>query len=208
MHQIHFHYSPIEYLASTVAQHDHTGEEVVVLTLRSTPDQWQPCNVGITRSQAERLLHDLRRLLVATPLILMLLFGGCSTRVDVSTERSTGGESAAHHTEVAVDVLTDQEETPTPSPEPEQPPVSTTTEKRVEIAGIANFAMVIEGDLHVHEHHHEHLHIENRSKPNWRKAKPERIEVEIQRPSPDPECERLRREHLERVREWKAIMSR
>lgn len=142
MHQIHFNYSPVEYLASTVAHHDHTGEEVVVLTLRN-PDRWQPCNLGFTRSQAERLLQDLQRLLAATPILLVLLLStGCSARVDVSTERSTGGESAAHHTNVAVDVLPDREEVSAPSPEPEQPPVTEATEKGVKVSGIANFAMV------------------------------------------------------------------
>ncbi len=208
MHNIHFNYAPVEYLAASLAENQNTGDEAVVLTLRN-PDQWQPCNLGFTRPQAERLLQDLQRLLAATPLLLMLLVGtGCSARVDVSTERSSGGESAAHHTNVAVDVLTDQKETPTPSPEPEQPPATATTEKGVEVAGVANFAMVVEGDLHVHEHRHMHLHVEETPEPKRRKTKPERIKVEVHRPKIDPECERLRREYEEKVREWKALMNR
>lgn len=213
MSNIHFNYQPVEYLAATIAQNENTGEEAVVFTLRSSPGDWKPCNLGITKPQAERLLQDLQRLLAATPILLMLLVGvGCSARVDVSTERSTGGESAAVerlNTNVAVDVLPDREEAPAPSPEAEEPPsTATTMEKGVEVAGIANFAMIIEGDLHVHEHRHRHLHVEGRPKPKRRKPKPNRIEVEIHRPRIDAECERLQREHQERVREWMKLFFR
>lgn len=132
MHNIHFSYHAVEYLASTVAENGNTGEEAIVLTLRN-PGQWQPCNLGLTRPQAERLLEDLQRLLAASPILLLLLVGvGCSARVDVATER-TGCDSAVErlHTNVAVDVLADKEETPKPSSEPEQPPVSVTTDKGV-----------------------------------------------------------------------------
>ena len=164
----------------------------------------------------KRLLKNLQRSLARfAPLLLLLLIagGGCSTRVEVSTEtRTAPGDPLAvekSHTTVAVDVLADEKEDAlAPSFEPEQLPVLATTKKGVEVGGIANFAIVVEGDLHVHEHHHEHLHIENRSKPKRAKSRPERVTVEIQRPSLDPECERLRREHDKRVREWEAIMSR
>lgn len=68
--------------------------------------------------------------------------------------------------------------------------------------------MIIEGDVHIHRHRHTHLHIEATPEPERRKSKPERIKVEVYTPKIDPECERLRREHEKRVREWKAIMGR
>jgi hypothetical protein len=49
MHQINFYYQLVEYLASTIAENQNTGDEAVVLTLRY-PDRWQPCNLGFTRS--------------------------------------------------------------------------------------------------------------------------------------------------------------
>mgnify|MGYP003973737011 CR=1 FL=1 len=112
--QLHHH--QIEYLASTRAKNDNDDEEVVVLTIR-LPDSFQAANLGISKSEAERLLQDLQRLLAAAPLLLTLLLGtGCSTRVDVSTEHSNGAESSTVHTNVELNFLADQSTRSDPSP--------------------------------------------------------------------------------------------
>jgi hypothetical protein len=151
------------------------------------------------------------------PLLIALLLAGCSTRVEISTERPAPGDFRAvekFHTNVAVELLRDQKEAPRPPSPPEQPPTPPETEgKTVEVAGVANSAIIVHGDLYVHEHYHEHLHLDNRTPqgppaPNRLEKMPERVEIVVHRPRLDPECERLRREHQERVREWKALMNR
>lgn len=153
-------------------------------------------------------------------LLLPLLIAGCSTEVEVSVETRTPYETREHvekfETKVGVAVLTQQEDpdpasVPDDKPVPEQPPTPPEPEeKTVEVSGTANLAMVVEGDLHVHEHFHEHLHLEAppRSGPKRIEEMPEPVAVEIRRPKLDPECQRLLREHQERVRQWKAMMGR
>lgn len=117
---------------------------------------------------------------------------------------------------MGVAVLTQQEDpdpasVPDDNSVPEQPPTPPEPEgKTVEVSGIANFAIVVEGDFHVHEHYHEHLHLENppRSVPERIEEMPKPVRVEVQRPRLDPECERLLLEHQARVSRWEAMMGR
>lgn len=152
--------------------------------------------------------------------LIPLLVAGCSARVSATTEKRSPSETTESvekfETKVGIDVLADREDPdPAPVPEnipvPEQPPTPPETEgKAVEVSGTANFAVIVEGDLHLHEHYHEHLHLENppRSAPKRIKETPEPIQVEAQQPRLDPRCERLLREHEERVKEWMAMMGR
>ena len=149
-------------------------------------------------------------------LLPLLVAAGCSSQFELSTEARSPSETTEHiekfETKVGVAVLTDEED-PEPAPVPgasvpEQPPAPPEADnKQVEISGVANIATVVHGDLHLHEHYHEHVHIEEKpakKKPDRIEEKPQTVKVEIQRPKRDPRCERLLREHQERVRQWKA----
>ena len=195
MHQIHFDYHPIAYLSSSFAWNENTGEEIVALTVRSERESFRPYNLGITRSEGERLLKDLQRLLVAAPLLLMLLLGtGCSARVDVATESSNGAESSAVRTTVEVDVLSEGNSAPDSSPAQEESVVV----EEGEIAESPNFATIVYNNVEIHRHRHEHLHIEIDHEPRRKRTNPER----------DPECERLRREHEIRMSEWRELFAK
>jgi hypothetical protein len=177
MSNINFHYQPLEYLAATVAENGNTGEQVVVLTIRPDPNQFRPHNIGISQSQAQRLLQDLQQILAATTLLLVLLLGtGCSSKVDVSTERSANSESTAvekFHTKVEIDLENPPKQTPQPPSPSEQLPVPPkATGKAVQVEGIA---MIVEGDLHFHEHLHLEAHpSQERSAPNRNRSGPRR----------------------------------
>jgi hypothetical protein len=184
----HFHHQ-IEYLASTLARNDTDGDQVVVLTIR-LPDTFQPANVGIKTNQAERLLHDLKRLLGVTSIILMLFLTGCSTKVDVSTDHSNGDESSAVRTTVEVDFLSEEEADFEP-PLGQEESVSSGSGD----ADIANFAIVVvENNVEIH-HRHKHLHF----------GVPQEPKRKIKNPERDPECERLRREYEVRMKEWREL---
>ena len=53
--------------------------------------------------------------------------------------------------------------------------------QEVEIAEVANLAIVVENNVQIHQHRHTHLHIETSPKPQRPKANPERIRPEISR---------------------------
>ncbi len=80
-------------------------KDIICITIRPDRGSYRPHNLGLPKSQAQRLLSDLQRLLTA-PLILLLFTAGCSARVEVTQEPS----ASATTTVVAVDVLADPEE--------------------------------------------------------------------------------------------------
>ena len=167
-------------------------------------------NLGISNSEAERLLQDLQRLIVPALLIMQLLLTGCSTRVDVSTEHSNGAESSAAHTNVEVDFLADQSTGSDPTPTQEELPVAAECDsKEVEVFEITEITVIVDSPtVNIHRHQHEHLHIENSQEPRRRKTKPERIAVEVIPQRIDPRCERLRREYEERVEKLQELFAK
>ncbi len=122
----------VEYLSATTCQiggdDPDEQEEIVCITIRPDEGSFRSHNVGLKNSAAQRLLSDLKRLLNAAPLIL-LLFTGCSARVEVTQERSAPATKAV----VAVDVLAESDEQ---------------KEKPVDV--------IVAGDLHLHRHIHFH----------------------------------------------------
>ena len=183
----------VDYLTASAA---HTDQgEIVIITIRPDQGSFRPHNTAILLPQAKRLLQDLQRLLAATSLLLlMLLSTGCSSRVEISTDRVTQAPeqlvSEKVDVVVAVDVL--------PPAVQEQPPQVT---KLVEVTGNHNAIVNVAGDLHLHHHTHTHFHeAPERLEPT---SKPAR--VEIQRRPIDPRCEWLRREYEMRTREWRRL---
>jgi hypothetical protein len=190
---LNFYFQRIEYLAASFHDDGITGREVIVLTICS--EDWRPHSSGITRPEVERLQLGRQRLLAAAALTLIFFLNGCSTRVEVSTERPAPGDPPATEnfsTTVAVELLPPA---PTEAKQPE-----------VEVAGIANFAIFVEGDLHLHQH--DHLHLENPTVEDRPASKrnQEKSETEARSAGIDPRCERLLGEHVERVEGWKAMM--
>ncbi len=189
------HYQPLEYLGSSVADKSSTGRRVAIFAgpLDDSP--------YLNLPQFQRLLAAKSSLLVA------LLLCGCSTRVEISfTPTAPGDPTESFSTIVAVDLLTKPEQVPRPRSQPPAPSEAKLPE--VEVAGVANFAMIVEGDLHLHTHYHIHLDCLPTDERPASKRNQEKSETEARRAEIDPRCERLLREHEQRVEEWKVMMER
>lgn len=114
-HEVQVH--EIEYLAVSNAK---VGDEpVVIITIRPDEGSFRPHNLGIARSQAERLLEDLKTVLSRSAVGLVLLalgFSGCSADVEVETQTTSPRPEAESEvlaiqrsrTAVSVDFLRDQ----------------------------------------------------------------------------------------------------
>jgi hypothetical protein len=129
----------VPYLAASRRHRSQDGQERIVLTIRPDPGSYRPHNVGLTVNEARRLLRDLRRLLAATSLLLLLsLAPGCSGRVEVFQEQESAVERTS--TVVAVDLSAGDQQPLPPSPG-----------RGVQITGDGNVAVVIEGDVYLSE---------------------------------------------------------
>lgn len=137
----------VEYLSVSNAK--ILEKPFVIITIRPDEGSFRPHNIAIPRSQAERMLEDLKQLLAVTP-ILLLLMTGCSGRVDVTTENRThSGTVEKFHTSVGLEVLSDPEKTSV-SPTEERSSLSEAKVRSVEVDGNGNVVIVIEGDVHEH----------------------------------------------------------
>ena len=90
----------------------------------------------------------------------------------------------------------DSEPPPHESPSHGAEDLESSESDRVSVVVVENVVNVVEKDVH----RHTHYHIESPRKPS-RKTATVRIEV-YQKPQRSERCERLMREHLERVRAW------
>ena len=129
----------VQYLAASRRHRSQDGQERIVLTIRPDPGSYRPHNVGLTINEARRLLRDLRRLLSATSLLLLLFLApGCSGRVEVIQEQESASEKTS--TVVAVDLSAGDQQ-----PSPSSPG------RGVHITGDGNVAVVVEGDVYLSE---------------------------------------------------------
>ena len=198
----------VEYLNASPAS--SAEGETIVITIRPEPESFRPHNIGLLRPQAERLLKDLQRALARLgPLLLFSLIAaaGCSSSVHVSssTHPHATGSVDTVETEVALEMLTDQEEPLDSSPPEVLPAPPLGTDKAVEVNGNRNVVIAVDGDLHVHQHMHlAHRQHEERSELVRKKHEP--VEIGAQRPKTTQRCERLLMEHEEVVARWRARM--
>ena len=161
-------------------------------------------------------------LLLAPTIALLAVAAGCSARVEVETTAADiDPPVVVEKTAVELDLFTDRESEPAPEPpaatpekcnviqesRPAPEPVSRETEsvsaeKSVKV--VRNVVNIYEGDLHLHNDTHNHFH-----GPPRRHRESVKVLVEIvQHSQRDARCERLRREHEERVAEWGAMFQR
>lgn len=142
-HEVQVH--EIEYLA--VSNATIGDEPVVIITIRPDLPSYRPHNLGLHRSQAERLFEDLRTLLSRSGvwLLLMALAGltGCSADVEVETQTTSPRPEAEaltterSRTAVSVDFLRDQGSILIEDGQAVEVPLGGT--------------LVVEGCLHIHE---------------------------------------------------------
>jgi len=85
-------------------------------------------------------------------LVFPFLIAGCSTQLELSTEKRTPSETTEsvdkYHTKVGVKILPDREE-----PFDRDPVQSDDKGRTIEIDGDGNVAIVVEGDLHADSRH-------------------------------------------------------
>jgi hypothetical protein len=178
-HQIMVH--EVEYLSTTNARID--GERIVVITIRPDEGSFRPHNLAIVRTQAERLLEDLKTILSRSTVFLILLalagLTGCSMSVEVESETTSprpeaGAEvltSERTRTAVAIDLFREQGPVVMEDGSPVEMPLDGT--------------LVVEGCLHFHETLVIYLNEGDRNA--------ERVAVEIVREWADGDCGRERR---------------
>ena len=187
----------VGYHASSLLRQTVNGEEIVVVTIRPDAGSWRPHNVGFSRSEAERLLIDLQRLLTVGMVSVLTLLAGCSVRVETRDDIRVP-TAVDHSRTVAVEIELAAD---TESETSEKPRLN----EAVVVEPAAVTVVNVSGGIHVSEHYHTHVHFHEH---------PERI-YPGQRPastaSPqqaDPRCEQLRAEHEARVGAWQAMIKR
>ena len=171
----------VEYLSVSKAK---VGKEpVVIITIRPDLPSYRPHNIGLHRSQAERLLEDLKDLLSRSTVCLLLValagLSGCSGKVEVETQTTSSRPEATAgvlktektRTAVSVDLMRDQG------------PVLMEDGRTVDVPfdGVLN----VHGCLHIHEHLHISLNEDDRNA--------ERVALEIVREWSNVDCGRDRR---------------
>ncbi|MHB0960048.1 MAG: hypothetical protein ACYC0X_20065 [Pirellulaceae bacterium] len=187
----------VRYCSPALLHHVESAEKTVAATIKLDEGSWRPGNVGIARSDALRLLHDLRPILAVAPLLFLLVAVGCSAHVDVNTKRFTPPTLADKSSTVfAVDAAIDPRSTP--AAPPINPPAISDNTFILNIRG---------GDTYYRSETHVHLHDPSPPRVEERVT----VQREVQAESPrrvDERCERMAREHEERVKRWRKFPGR
>ena len=178
-HEVQVH--EVEFLSISNAK--ILEEPVVVITVRPDEGSFKPHNISIPRSQAKRLLEDLKSVLSRPTAFLMLIalvgFAGCSADVEVETQTTSPRPEAAtgvltterSRTAVSIDLLRERRSVVMEDGRPADVPLGGT--------------MVVEACVHLHEHLHVYLDEGDR--------RAERVAIEIIREWSNGDCGRRRR---------------
>lgn len=190
-----------------VAEAVANDEPVIVITIRPDPPNFFPHNIALSESQAWRLMIDLQNLMIPFVLLVSVLLAtatGCGARVDLESAKwdSLSGETAK--AAVEVDLLRTQPPEQIAEPkDTERPSTSAASEgKPVNIAGTTIILNYRGGDVTYHNETHIHIHESPVPKAEERTAAQQEVEKEPPR-RVDERCERLAREHEERVESWR-----
>lgn len=192
----------VELLAVTEAVANN--EPVIVITIRPDPPNFFPHNIALTKAQAWRLARDLENLLVPFVLLLVVLLSasGCRARVDSAKWDSSSGETA--RAAVEVDLLRSSPTKPVAKTEATEPPPkpAAPADKPVHVAGNTIVVNIRGGDVTYHNETHLHIHEPPVLKVEERIVVQREVEKEPPRRA-DERCERLAREHEQRVEMWR-----
>jgi len=188
-----------------VAEAVANDEPVIVITIRPDPPKFRPHNIAFTKDQAWRLATDLGSILLPFVLLVCVLLTttGCGARVEVESAKWGSSSGERTRTQAEVDVLRPQPPEPvTIAKSTEPPPPATSADKPLNISSNTIILNIRGGDTYYHSETHVHLH-----DPPVPKVE-ERIVIQREVRSDPPrrvseQCERLAREHEERVRKWR-----
>jgi hypothetical protein len=185
-----------------VAEAVVNDEPVIVITIRPDPPNFWPHNIALTKDQAWRLATDLGSLLLPFVLLLSLLtMTGCGTKVEVESANWDSSSGERTRTQAEVDVLRPE---PVAEPKAEERPSkpAAAEEQPFNISGNTIVLNIRGGDTYRHSETHVHLDAPPVPKVEERIV----IQREIRAEPPrrvNEQCERLAREHEERVRKWR-----
>lgn len=176
---------------------------VIVITIRpDLPNFWSH-NIAITKDQAWRLATDLGSILLPFVLLVSITMTiGCGARVDLESANWDSSSGQTARTAVEVDLLHTRVSEPI-AQATEPPPKPVVSEENL-VIGSGNIVVfnVSEGDTHIQTETHVHLDAPPVPKAEDRIVSQREIRVEPPRRVSE-QCERLAREHEERVRKWR-----
>jgi hypothetical protein len=190
-----------------VAEAVVNDEPVIVITIRPDPPNFWPHNIALTKDQAWRLATDLGSILLPFVLLVCVLLAtatGCGARVDLESADWDSSSGQAARTAVEVDLL--QPQPPEQIAEPkdtERPFTPVAAEaKPLNISGNMIILSIRGGDTYYRSETHVYLD----APPVPKVEEPIVIQREVRVEPPrrvNEQCERLAREHEQRVRRWK-----
>lgn len=203
--QPHVPTQPVEYLAASegLLGHPTTGEPVVIVTLRPDPPNFAVVNLAIPVEQAWRLAADIQALLLPFVLLVAVLTAaGCGARVEVESAKweSSSGERARIQAEV--DVLRPQRPEQFAEPETQPKPVAAEVKSMTASGNTSIIVNIREGDVIHHNQTNIHIHEAAPQRTEERVTVQREVHVEPRR-QVDERCQRMAREHEERVEKWR-----
>jgi len=190
-------------------------QPVIVLTIHPDLLRFARHNIALTKFQTWRLATNLQNLLVSFVLLLMATVAGCSARVEMESSSRGTPLPASEVTQAATDERARtvveigllQERTPEPAAafkpsEPPSPQPVASEAKPVTISGNTFIVNYRAGD--VTNHVETHIHVHEPPAPRVEERIVVQREVRVEPPRRvDERCERLAREHEQRVEMWK-----
>lgn len=187
-----------------VAEAVANDQPVIVITIRPDPPNFWPHNIALTKDQAWRLVTDLGSILLPFVLLVSITMTiGCGATVDLESANWDSSSGQVARTAVEVDLLRPQPPEPVTIAKSTEPPKPVAAEEMpVNISGNTIILNIRGGDAYYHSE--THIHLDAPPVPKAEEPIVIRREVRVEPPRRVSEqCERLAREHEERVRKWR-----
>ncbi len=189
-------------------------QPVIVLTIHYDLPRFVPHNIALTKPQTWRLATNLQNVLVPFVLLLIATVAGCSARVEVESATRSSPLPASEVTQAATDerartaveVNVLQNQSPEPvAPEAPQPSPAKVVASEAKPVTISSNTIIVNyraGD--VTNHVETHIHVHEPPAPRVEERIVVHRDFEAEPPGRvDERCERLAREHEQRVEMWK-----